>query len=179
MIIAVIGGDPAPEAALIQAEAVGREIARRGAILICGGRGGVMEAACKGASEAGGLTIGVLPDPHRGAMNPYVQIPIVTGMGHARNVIITLTADAVIAVDGAYGTLSEMALTLTQGKPVAGLSTWRIETDSLPDIPIFRTEDPVAAVTWAIEAAQANGATLEPPTFIPQLGTKAPGQAQS
>ncbi len=114
-----------------------------------------MEAACKGASEAGGLTIGVLPDSGHGERNPYVQIPIVTGMGHARNVIITLTADAVIAVDGAYGTLSEIALTLTQGKPLAGLGTWRIESDRLDADPIFRTEDPAAAVAWAIEAATA------------------------
>lgn len=153
MIIAVIGGDPAPEIALTQAEAVGREIARTGHILICGGRGGVMEAACKGASEAGGLTIGVLPDSDRAQMNPYVQIPIVSGVGRARNLTITLTADAVIAVDGSYGTLSEIAFALTHEKPVAGIGTWRFENDRLQADPIFRTDDPVEAVAWATKAA--------------------------
>jgi uncharacterized protein (TIGR00725 family) len=130
VIIAVIGGDPAPQHALDQAEAVGREVALRGHTLICGGMGGVMEAACKGASEAGGLTIGVLPDSDRDAMNPYVQVPIVTGIGRARNLAIALTADAVIAIDGGYGTLSEIAFALQHGKPIAGLGTWRIESNT-------------------------------------------------
>lgn len=155
MIIAVIGGDPAPDHALAWAEAVGREIAQRGHMLICGGRGGVMEATCKGATEAGGLTIGVLPDADRSQVNPYVRIPIVTGMGRARNLAIALTADAVIAVDGGYGTLSEIAFALQHGKPVAGLGTWRFESDTEAAAPIFRTEDPIEAVSWAIEAAKA------------------------
>jgi uncharacterized protein (TIGR00725 family) len=154
MIIAVIGGDPAPVVALAQAEAVGREIAERGHILICGGLGGVMEAACKGAAEAGGLTIGVVPDADRAAMNSHVQIPIVTGLGRARNLIIALSADALIAVDGGYGTLSEIAFALQHGKPVAGLGTWRLQTDTGEEAPIFRTDDPAAAVTWAIAAAE-------------------------
>jgi uncharacterized protein (TIGR00725 family) len=153
VIIAVIGGDPASADALVKAEAVGREIATRGHMLICGGRGGVMEAACKGASEAGGVTIGVLPDVDRRAMNRYVQIPIVTGMGHARNLTIALTADAVIAVNGGYGTLSEIAFTLIQDKPIAGLDTWRLGSKTTPDAPIFRAEDAADAVTWAIAAA--------------------------
>ncbi|MBI4570603.1 MAG: LOG family protein, partial [Chloroflexi bacterium] len=100
MMIAVIGGDNAPPSALPQAEAVGRELARRGHVLICGGRGGVMEAACRGAREAGGHTIGVLPGPDRGDMNRYVEFPIVTNLGYARNAVVVLSADAVIAVDG-------------------------------------------------------------------------------
>ena len=155
MIIAVIGGDPAPDAALARSEAVGREIALRGHTLICGGRAGVMEAACKGASEAGGLTIGVLPDSDRDAMNPYVGIPIVTGIGRARNLTIALTADAVIAVDGGYGTLSEIAFALQHGRPVAGLGAWHIQSDGGESAPIFRTDDPAAAVLWAITAAQS------------------------
>ena len=165
MIIAVIGGNIslAPSAtALSQAAAVGAEIARRGHILICGGLGGVMEAACRGASEAGGTTIGVLPGPDRGAMNPYVQIPIVTGMGDARNVIIALTADAVIAIGGAYGTLSEIAHALNNGKPVVGMGTWEVGRDGVEDPAIYRTEDPVEAVEWASEAA---GATPHPNPF--------------
>lgn len=153
VIIGVIGGDPAPEEALHQAEAAGREIARRGHILICGGRGGVMEAACRGAAEAGGLTIGVLPDADRALMNDYVRIPIVTGLGRARNLVIVLTADALIAVDGGYGTLSEIAFALQHGKPLAGLGTWRLQTDAGDEAPIFRTDDPVTAVEWAITAA--------------------------
>jgi uncharacterized protein (TIGR00725 family) len=155
MIIAVIGGDPAPALALDQAEAVGREIALRGHILICGGRGGVMEAACKAASEARGITIGVLPDSDRSHMNPYVQIPIVSGIGRARNLTIALTADAVIAIDGGYGTLSEIAFALAHGKPIAGLGTWRLESESSEPDPIFRAEDAAAAVAWAIEAGQS------------------------
>lgn len=154
MIIAVIGGDPAPEEALERAEATGREIALRGHLLICGGRGGVMEAACRGAQAAGGTTIGVLPDSDRSAMNPFVSIPIVTGMGRARNLVIALTADAVIAVDGGYGTLSEIAFALQHGKPVAGLGTWRLETETGDVPPVFRTVDPAEAVAWAIEAAR-------------------------
>src|SRR5688572_13446903 len=102
MIIAVIGGDPAPPEALVLAEQVGMHIALHRATLVCGGRGGVMEAACKGATDYGGETIGVLPDNDKSQMNPYVTIPIVTGIGRARNLIIALTADAVIAVDGGY-----------------------------------------------------------------------------
>ena len=162
MIIAVVGGDPAPAEALAQAERAGREIALAGHMLICGGRGGVMEAACKGASEAGGLTIGVLPDSDRSQMNPYVRIPIVSGIGRARNLTIALTADAVIAVDGGYGTLSEIAFALQHGKPVAGAGTWRLETGTGEAAPIFRTDDPAEAVAWAIEAAEAGVAGAEP-----------------
>ena len=160
MIIAVIGGDPAPDEALAQAEAVGREVASRGHILICGGRGGVMEAACRGASEAGGLTVGILPDADRSQMNPYVQIPIVSGMGRARNLTIALTADALIAVDGGYGTLSEIGFALAHEKPVAGIGTWRLETGSGEVPPIFHAQDPAEAVSWAIQTAEARGTTI-------------------
>ena len=152
MIIAVIGGDPAPPEALVQAEAVGMHIALSGATLICGGRGGVMEAASKGASDYDGVVIGVLPGSDKSDMNPYVTIPIVTGVGGARNLIIALTADAVIAVDGGYGTLTEIGFALQHGKPVAGLSTWQLGAADTPDPPIYRAKDPADAVRWAIEA---------------------------
>ena len=100
------------------AEAVGREIARRGAVLVCGGLGGVMEAAAKGATEAGGVVLGLLPGPDKASANPYVTLPVPTNMGHARNVIIAHTADALIAVEGEYGTLSEAAIGLKLGKQV-------------------------------------------------------------
>jgi uncharacterized protein (TIGR00725 family) len=156
MIIAVVGGDASSqpsEPALAQAEAVGAEIARRGCVLICGGRGGVMEAACRGASEAGGTTVGILPGRDRGDMNRYVQIPIVTGVGEARNAIIVLSADAVIAIDGEYGTLSEIALALNNGKPVVGMSTWALSKDGVEDASIYRTDDAAVAVQYAIDAA--------------------------
>jgi uncharacterized protein (TIGR00725 family) len=162
MIIAVIGGDSSShpsESALLQAEAVGREVARNGCVLICGGRGGVMEAACRGAVEAGGTTIGVLSGSDKGGANAYVQIPIVTGMGEARNVIVVFTADAVIAVDGAYGTLSEIAHALGNGKPVVGISTWSLSREEHTDDPIYRTQDAAEAVRYAIQAATAKDAS--------------------
>jgi uncharacterized protein (TIGR00725 family) len=159
MIIAVVGGDassdPSDEA-LAQAEAVGAEIARRGCVLICGGRGGVMEAACRGASEAGGLTVGVLPGRDRSGMNPYVQVPILTGLGEARNAIIPITADAVIAIDGEYGTLSEIAHALINGKPLIGLGTWHLSKDGVEEGSIIRADDALEAVRLAVEAADGN-----------------------
>ena len=154
MMIAVIGGDSPPAAVLPLAEAVGREVARRGHVLICGGRGGVMEAACRGAREAGGHTIGVLPGPDRSDMNRYVEFPIVTNLGAARNAVVVLSADAVIAVDGSYGTLSEIALALVHGKPVVGLQTWRISDDAgVEDGRIARARDAAEAVERALAAA--------------------------
>lgn len=117
-IIGVIGASQATPAGLLMAEAVGREIARSGALLVCGGLGGVMTAAARGCAEAGGDCIGILPGPHGSAANPYITLPIATNMGHARNVIIAHTAGALIAVEGEYGTLSEIAIGLKLGKPV-------------------------------------------------------------
>lgn len=157
MIIAVIGGDSPPQEALAQAEAVGRELAQRGHTLICGGRGGVMEAACRGARAAGGHTIGVLPGPDRSDVNPHVEFPIVTNLGAARNAIVVLSADAVIAIDGSYGTLSEIALALVHGKPVVGLATWRIsDPGGVEDERVVRVDDPAEAVERAIAAAEAS-----------------------
>ena len=155
MIIAVIGGDSPPPEGLPVAEAVGRELAQRGHVLICGGRGGVMEAACRGARMAGGHTIGVLPGPDRSDMNEHVEFPIITNLGVARNAIIVLSADAVVAVDGSYGTLSEIALALVHGKPVIGLGTWRIsDAAGVEDERIVRVEDAAAAVERAVAAAE-------------------------
>lgn len=127
-IIAVIGQGRNCTPELIRlAEDVGAQIAASGAILICGGLGGIMEAASRGAKSAGGMTIGVLPGMAKSDANPYIDIPIVTGMSEARNVIITRTADAVIAVGGFYGTLSEIAFSLAFEKPVIGLKTWEID----------------------------------------------------
>lgn len=121
-ITVIGGGGRVPDDVDQIAERVGELIAERGAVLICGGRGGVMEAACRGAKRKGGLTIGILPDGIEGA-NPYVDITIVTEMGDARNVINVKSADAVIAIHGEAGTLSEIALALKAGKKVIGIRT--------------------------------------------------------
>ena len=156
MMIAVIGGDSAPQAVLPLAEDVGREIARRGHVLVCGGRGGVMEAACRGAREAGGHTIGILPGPDRSDANAYVEFPIVTNLGAARNAVVVLSADALIAIDGSYGTLSEIALAFAHGKPVVGLRTWHISDEAgVEDERIVRAADPAEAVELAVGAGEA------------------------
>ncbi|TET91206.1 MAG: TIGR00725 family protein [Methanomassiliicoccales archaeon] len=125
MIVGVIGSDgEIDEEQRTDAERVGRMIAERGAVLVCGGRGGVMEAACKGAKSAGGLTIGVLPTLDKSAANSYVDVPVVTGMDVARNVIIVRTADVLIAVGGRFGTLSEIGHALSMGKRVVSLHSW-------------------------------------------------------
>jgi uncharacterized protein (TIGR00725 family) len=160
MFIAVIGGDGATQAvrdAADLAEEVGRLIARAGHVLVCGGRGGVMEAACRGARVEGGHTIGILPGRDRADMNPYVEFPIVTNLGAARNAVVVLSADAVIAIDGSYGTLSEIAMALVHGKPVIGLGTWRISDGSgVEDGSIHRAASAAEAVALAVaEGARA------------------------
>lgn len=117
-IIGVIGASEATPAGYAAAREVGRLIAEAGAVLVCGGLGGVMEAASRGCAEAGGVVVGILPGPEAGEANPYVGIPVVTNMGHARNVVIVHTAQCLIAVEGEYGTLSEMAVGLKLGRRV-------------------------------------------------------------
>ncbi len=126
-IIAVIGGAEASEKYLKIAEEVGSLIAQRDAILITGGMGGVMAAASKGAREKGGLVIGILPTADKASANPYIDIPIVTGMNQARNFIIARTCDCAIAIDGKFGTLSEIAYCLMYDVPVIGIDTWHID----------------------------------------------------
>jgi uncharacterized protein (TIGR00725 family) len=126
-IIGVIGGRRTEKSLLEEAEVVGRLIAKNGATLVCGGLGGVMEAASRGAKAEGGLTVGILPQNDAKEANQFIDVPIATGLGVGRNVIIARTADALIAVGGEYGTLSEMAFALQMGKPVAGIKTWDIK----------------------------------------------------
>ncbi len=150
IIIAVIGGgQPTPEETRL-AQDVGREIARQGSILICGGLGGVMEAACKGASLEGGLTIGILPGDSSRAANPFVQIPIVTGVGYARNISVVKSAQAVIAIGGSYGTLSEIAHARQSDIPVIGLNTWSLSKQGQPDNSIILAKDATEAVEKAL-----------------------------
>jgi uncharacterized protein (TIGR00725 family) len=150
IFIGVIGGSDVPPQIAGLAEEVGREIARRGAVLVCGGMGGVMEAACRGASEEGGLTIGILPGDNRREANPYVQIPIVTGIGYARNVAVVRSSQAVIAIDGSYGTLTEIGYALQGGIPVIGLGTWSLSIDGKADKNIIAVKNPRDAVDKAM-----------------------------
>jgi uncharacterized protein (TIGR00725 family) len=105
---------------------VGRLVAQRGAVVVCGGLGGAMEAACRGAKQADGLTVGILPGSDRSAANPFVDVALPTGLGEARNALVVGAADVVIAVGRGYGTLSEIALALRAGKRVIGLDTWEV-----------------------------------------------------
>lgn len=125
--VAVVGPGEAEPDEIAAAERVGVELARRGAVVVCGGLGGVMEAACRGAKEAGGTTLGILPGTDRGAANPFVDLAVPTGLGEARNALVVRAADVLIAVGGAYGTLSEIALALKGGKRVVGLRSWDID----------------------------------------------------
>jgi uncharacterized protein (TIGR00725 family) len=131
---------------------VGQEIARQGAVLLCGGLGGVMEAASRGAKDGGGLTIGILPGASASDANPYIDLKIVTDMGHARNVVLVQSADAVIAVSGGYGTLSEIAIAGKIGVPCVGLHTWDLDPG------VVRTDGPEEAVRCALEKIRERGA---------------------
>ena len=125
-LVSVIGGSSPDEEAVSLAFEVGKLIASKRWILICGGLGGVMEAAAKGAKHAGGMTIGILPQKEKQYANPYIDIPIPTGIGYARNAIVAYTGDIVIALPGSYGTLSEIGFALSEGKRVIGVKTWDI-----------------------------------------------------
>lgn len=156
MIVAVVGdGFCSAETARL-AEEVGQQLAEKGATVLCGGLGGVMEAACRGAKRAGGLTIGVLPGRNRQDANPFVDIPIVTGMGEARNVIVVSSAQSVIAVSGGYGSLSEIAHALKLGIPVVGLGTWQLRKDGWDEQRgIVVATDPADAAGKALALAKA------------------------
>lgn len=155
--IGVMGPSECSPRAWELAHEVGLLIARQGGILICGGGQGVMEAAATGAKEAGGITLGILPGSSSSEANPYIDIPIVTGMGNARNVINVLTSQAIIVVHGACGTLSEIALALKCGTPVVALETWTVippEGEPPPEIIPARTpEEAVSAAFAAIRTA--------------------------
>ncbi len=157
LTIAVCGGQHCSDEVSRSAQEVGREIGRAGAVLICGGLTGVMEAACRGASEEGGVTIGILPGNSPLDANQWVTFPIATGIGHARNSIVVGSAHAVIAIDGEYGTLSEIAYAAKLGIPVVGLGTWSVTHPSGLESRIVPASDPRKAVTIAIELARASG----------------------
>jgi len=143
--VGVIGGAQCTPEVDACAEAVGRELARRGVTLVCGGMGGVMEAAARGAAQEGGITVGILPTLDRASANPYIRVAIPTGLGEARNALVVRASDGLIAIDGSYGTLSEIALALQSGRPVVGLDTWDL------DAPIIPATDPLDAVNKILE----------------------------
>ncbi len=153
MIISVIGASKTNPDTYQMAEELGAELAKRNIIVACGGLSGVMEAVCKGAHTHGGLTIGILPHDSRNEANPYVDIAIPTGLGIARNVIVVKTGEAVIALDGEYGTLAEMAIALAERKPVISLNCWTLPNDMHRNI-IFASS-PRDAVEKAVNAIPA------------------------
>jgi uncharacterized protein (TIGR00725 family) len=144
LYVAVVGPGEATATESDAAEAVGRALAQAGAVVVTGGLGGVMEAACRGARDAGGLTVGILPGPDRSAANAAVTVALATGLGELRNGLVIRSADAVVAVGGAYGTLSEVALALKTGVPVVGLNTWEIEGIEPADAPAEAVERALA-----------------------------------
>ncbi len=145
LIVGVVGGGSCSKRLKRIAEQVGEGIATRGAYLICGGKGGIMEAACKGAKKAGGTTIGLLPGSNRSEANRWVDIPIATGLGQARNLIIVKSSQAIISIDGKFGTLSEVAFALKGGVPVVGLESWAVSEQ------IVMAKTPEAAIEKAFE----------------------------
>ena len=145
-IVAVVGGGIADAGAESVAEEVGRLLAGRGAIVLTGGLGGVMAAASRGAAKAGGTTVGLLPGDDRAEANEWVAVSIATGLGEARNALVARAADAMIAVGGEFGTLSEIALALKLGRPVIGIDTWEIRRSGVTVDPILRAGDAAHAV---------------------------------
>lgn len=149
--VAVIGSAGGDERSWSLAEQVGRGLGERGAVLVCGGLGGVMEAACRGAKGAGGTTVGVLSGSDRRLANAWVDVALATGIGEARNAIVAGAADVVIAVSGEWGTLSEIGLALRAGKPVVGLETWELARPGVePAGGIVRVSTPEEAVKTAL-----------------------------
>jgi uncharacterized protein (TIGR00725 family) len=161
-LIAVIGGETPPPEALPVAHEVGRRIAEAGAAVVCGGLGGVMEAVCAGAHRAGGLTIGILPTGHRADANADVDIAIPTGMGVARNVLVVLAGHAVIAIDGSFGTLTEIAHSMELSKPVFALGSWDLDSAAIDGTRYVRVKTPEEAVRRALEAARAPSTAQDP-----------------
>ena len=154
MLIAVIGASACSAEEAKLAETVGELLAQQGVTVICGGLTGVMEAVCRGSKTKGGLTIGILPGGDSSMANPWVDIPVVTGIGEARNVVVAKSAQAVVAIGGSYGTLNEIAYALKSGIPVIGLNTWSLSRNGREDDSIIRVQDATEAVDKAIALAR-------------------------
>ena len=159
--VAVVGAGRATAEQERLAEEVGRELAQAGALVVCGGLGGVMEAACRGAKDGGGPTLGILPGLDRSQANPFVDMAVPTGLGEARNALVVRAADALVAVGGEYGTLSEIALALKTGKRVVALGSWEIDG-------VVAAASPAEAARVALQAAeQAEQNRDAPPGALP------------
>ena len=154
--IGVVGPGRATTREVARAEQVGAEVARAGAILVCGGLGGVMEAACRGAVGAGGMTVGLLPGEERGDANPWVSVALPTGLGEVRNVLLVRAAQAIVAIGGGWGTLSEIALALRAGKVVVGLDSWAPDHPESPGPQVMPAEDPKIAVALALKSISSH-----------------------
>ena len=148
--VAVIGASDATEWERATAEEVGRRLAQAGAVLVCGGLGGVMDAAAGGAAAEGGTSVGILPGSDRSGASPHLTVVVTTGFGEGRNVLVARSADAVIAVGGEFGTLSEVALALKMGTRVVGLGTWDLRRDDMEADPLMRAETAEEAVRLAL-----------------------------
>jgi uncharacterized protein (TIGR00725 family) len=153
--VAVVGASEAAADVADLADEVGRLLAESGAVIVCGGLTGVMESVCRGAKRAGGTTVGILPGSTRRQANEFVDIPIATGLGEARNAVVARAADVVIAIAGEFGTLSEIALALRLGTPVVGLQTWELRKEGAAVDAIVRASSPEDAVNKALELAGA------------------------
>jgi uncharacterized protein (TIGR00725 family) len=153
LYVAVSGGGEAGQEACRAAEEVGRELARRGAVVVTGGLGGAMAAASRGAKEEQGTTVGILPGDDRAEANPWVDVALATGLGEGRNVVLVRTVDAVVAVAGEFGTLSEIALALRAGTPVVGLATWELVRDGQPVEAVVVAGTPAEAAERAVALA--------------------------
>jgi uncharacterized protein (TIGR00725 family) len=158
-----VAGASRPERPLLdQAEVLGRRLAEAGAIVLCGGGPGAMEAVCRGARAAGGTTVGLLPGLDRAEGNPHLTISIPTGLGQGRNLLLVRSSDALVAVGGGFGTLSEIALALRTGTPVIGLATWSLRLDGRPVDAFPVAGDPGSAAQLALEAARARTGSPNP-----------------
>ncbi|MBI3648967.1 MAG: TIGR00725 family protein [Actinobacteria bacterium] len=152
--VAVCGPAEAGEREIAWAEEIGRLLAEAGAVLVCGGLGGVMDAAARGCEAAGGISIGLLPAESRAGASSHLSVAVPTGMGEVRNALVVRAADAVIAVSGEFGTLSEIALALKMGRPVVGLHTWSLARETPAVDPLVRAGSPQEAVEKALELAE-------------------------
>jgi uncharacterized protein (TIGR00725 family) len=157
---------PAPRL-LDQAEVLGRRLAEAGAIVVCGGGPGVMEAVCRGAQAAGGTTVGLLPGLDRAEGNPHLTISVPTGLGQGRNLLLVRSSNALIAVGGGFGTLSEIALALRTGTPVIGLATWSLHLDGRPVDAFPVASDPDTAARLALETATSRTRSHNPEIGLP------------
>ena len=155
LYVGVAGASRAEPALVEQAERLGRRLAEGGAVVVCGGGPGVMEAVCRGAWSGGGTTVGLLPGLDRAEGNPYLTVSLPTGLGQGRNLLLVRSSDALVAVGGGFGTLSEIALALRTGTPVVGLATWSLHLDAGPVDAFPVAADPDAAADMAMKAARS------------------------